>query len=173
MRSSLQPTRRHASRARSGARSAIAATSMPGRGRHLREEHRAELAGADQPDAHRPSRVQALAQQPMQIHRATSLFPRAVSWPIATPGQGEWRWRDRRGGVAQAAGRPVARDGAGRRDRDPAGRLAGAARAASAGRGGLHAGRNGRCPRRAQDRRDAASRRWCCRCCGPDCPSIT
>ena len=82
-----------------------------------------------------------------------SLFPRAISWPIATSGQGEWRWQDPpRWNGASCAPISCAR-WRGRRDRDPAGRLAGAARAASAGRGGQHAGRNGRRPRRAQDRR--------------------
>ncbi len=65
-----------------------------GRGRHLREEHRAELAGADQRRRAPAVRLQAPAPAADANSSATSLFSRAVSWPIATPGLGDWRWRD-------------------------------------------------------------------------------
>ena len=69
-RSRGQPTRaQRVSRARAGARSATPTRCDARRAPRLRQEHRAELAGADQPDAQRLAGLRALEQQAMEVHR--------------------------------------------------------------------------------------------------------
>ena len=67
IRAASQPTVRQASRARSGSRSAIMAPRAR-RVRHLRQEHRAELAGADQRHADRLTGRAAGVEQTMKVH---------------------------------------------------------------------------------------------------------
>jgi hypothetical protein len=48
---------------------------------HLREKHRAEFVGADQPDPHRPTRGSTLLREAMEVHdtsySAAARYPRA------------------------------------------------------------------------------------------------
>ena len=62
-----------------------------GRGRHLGQEHRAELAGADQPDAHRPA---APDRELVQIHPRLP-FPASgfVAHCYARTGRLAMEWR--------------------------------------------------------------------------------
>ena len=139
-----------------------------GRGGHLRQEHRAELAGADQPDAHRPALLQAPAPAARCRFIRVSLFPRAVSWPIATPATREMAMA----GPTEVEWRKLRADQLREKARRDAMVILPVASLEQHGphlpvEVDSHAGRDGRAARRAQGRRSAASRRWCCRCCGP------
>ncbi len=61
--------------ARSGSRSAMTATSRPCDRRHLRQKHRAEFAGADQPDAHRLAGLDARGEEGLQVHISSRSRP--------------------------------------------------------------------------------------------------
>ena len=49
-----------------------------GHRRHLPQKHRAEFAGADQPDPHRPAFCSALLRQAMEVHDAMTLYSAAA-----------------------------------------------------------------------------------------------
>ena len=90
--------RRQLSRARATSRSAMPTTCRSVRTGSLGEKHGAELAGADQPDRHRPADRLPLHQHGMKIYRSP---------PLAQTR----RERSTRGGDKQDADRTDDRDG--------------------------------------------------------------